>query len=74
MPTSAPLPECRWRYNPSVRPRSYIASVLKADVLLSRNIEHIVKLQRTHGNNAVNRRHGDSPLEIRSPREVLGDD
>jgi len=51
-----------------------IASVSKVDVLVSWNFKHIVNLQRIHGYNAVNLRHGYPLLEIRSPREVLGDD
>jgi hypothetical protein len=51
-----------------------VASVAKVDILVSWNFKHIVNLQRIHGYNAVNLRQGYSLLEIRSPREVLGDE
>jgi len=35
---------------------------------------HVVNLQRIHGYHDVNRRLGYPVLEIRSPREVLGDE
>jgi hypothetical protein len=48
-----------------------IATVERADVLVSWNFKHIVNLQRIHRFNSVNLRLGYPLLEIRSPREVL---
>lgn len=49
-----------------------IATIHRADVLVSWNFKHIVNLQKIHGYNAVNLKHGYPILEIRSPREVVG--
>ncbi len=51
-----------------------IATVCRADVLVSWNFKHIVNLQRIHGYNSVNLRKGYPMLEIRTPREVLSDE
>lgn len=48
-----------------------IASVEKADVLVSWNFKHIVNLNRIHMFNSVNLKEGYHTLEIRSPKEVL---
>jgi hypothetical protein len=48
-----------------------LASVERADVLVSWNFKHIVNLHRIHGYNSVNLKWGCPLLEIRSPREVL---
>lgn len=48
-----------------------IATVHKIDVLVSWNFRHIVNLNRIRLFNAVNLKNGYSPIEIRSPREVL---
>ena len=48
-----------------------IATVARADVLVSWNFQHIVNLYRIRGYNSVNLRRGYPTLEIRSPREVL---
>jgi len=48
-----------------------VATVCRADVLVSWNFRHIVNLTRIREFNAVNLRMGYPPLEIRSPREVL---
>jgi hypothetical protein len=50
-----------------------MASVAHVDVLVSWNFRHIVNLPRIHGYHAVNVRLGYPAIEIRSPREVLGD-
>ena len=50
-----------------------MASVACVDVLVSWNFRHIVNLPRIHGYHAVNLRLGYPAIEIRSPREVLGD-
>ncbi len=51
-----------------------IATVCRADVLVSWNFKHIVNLQRIHGYNSVNLRKGYPMIEIRTPREVLSDE
>lgn len=51
-----------------------LATVARADVLVSWNFKHIVNLRRIHAYNAVNLKRGYHLLEIRSPREVLGDE
>ena len=51
-----------------------MASVARVDVLVRWNFKHIVNLQRIHGHHDVNRRLGYPALEIRTPREVLGDE
>jgi predicted nucleic acid-binding protein len=48
-----------------------VATVERADVLVSWNFRHIVNLHRIHGYNSVNIRRGYPMLEIRSPREVM---
>nr|VFJ58270.1 MAG: hypothetical protein BECKFW1821B_GA0114236_104019 [Candidatus Kentron sp. FW] len=48
-----------------------IATIHRADVLVSWNFKHIVNLERIRGYNAVNLRQGYSILEIRTPLEVL---
>ena len=51
-----------------------LATVARADVLVSWNFKHIVNLKRIHAYNAVNLKRGHPFLEIRTPREVPGDD
>ena len=51
-----------------------MASVAKVDVLVSWNFRHVVNLPRIHGYHTVNARLGYPTIEIRSPREVLGDE
>ena len=48
-----------------------LATINKADVLISWNFKHIVNLKRIHGYNAVNLRLGYPILEIRSPKEII---
>lgn len=50
------------------------ASVGRVDVLVSWNFKHIVNLRRIHAYNAVNLKTGYPILEIRTPREVPGDE
>jgi hypothetical protein len=49
-----------------------IATVDRMDVLASWNFKHIVNLERIRGYNSVNLKAGYPPLEIRTPREVIG--
>ena len=46
-----------------------IATVNRADFLVSWNFKHIVNIQRIRGYNSVNVKFGYRQLEIRSPRE-----
>ena len=48
-----------------------LATIHKADYLVSWNFKHIVNMQRIRGYNAINLKNGYSLLEIRSPREFL---
>ena len=46
-----------------------LATIHKADYLVSWNFKHIVNVQRIRGYNAINLKNGYSLLERRSPRE-----
>ena len=46
-----------------------LATIYKADYLISWNFKHIVNVKRIRGYNAINLKNGYSLLEIRSPRE-----
>jgi predicted nucleic acid-binding protein len=48
-----------------------LATVWRADLLVSWNFKHIVHLNKIRLFNAVNLREGYTVLEIRSPREVI---
>ncbi|HQU37084.1 MAG TPA: hypothetical protein PLR65_10900 [Anaerolineales bacterium] len=48
-----------------------IATIARADVLVSWNFKHIVNLNRIRRYNAVNMKLGYPTIEIRSPSEVL---
>jgi hypothetical protein len=48
-----------------------IATIARADVLVSWNFKHIVNLNRIRRFNAVNMKLGYPTIEIRSPSEVL---
>jgi len=48
-----------------------LATIHKADVLVSWNFKHIVNIYRIRGYNSVNMRHGYISLEIRSPKEIV---
>jgi len=47
-----------------------IATLCKADVLVSWNFKHIVNLDRIRGYNGINYQNGHRMIEIRSPREL----
>ncbi len=51
-----------------------LATVARVDVLVSWNFKHIVNLRRIHAYNSVNLKRGYPLLEIRTPREVPGDE
>lgn len=46
-----------------------LATIKKADFLVSWNFKHIVNIQRIWGYNSINIKNGYKQLEIRSPRE-----
>ena len=48
-----------------------LATVAKADMLVSWNFKHIVHFDKIRGFNAVNLREGYLPIEIHSPMEVV---
>lgn len=50
-----------------------IATIARADVLVSWNFKHIVNLNRIRRFNAVNMKLGYPVIEIRSPSEVLNE-
>ena len=50
-----------------------LATVHKADVLVSWNFKYIVNIYRIRGYNSVNIRQGYISLDIRSPKEIIED-
>jgi predicted nucleic acid-binding protein len=48
-----------------------IATINKADYLVSWNFKHIVNEKRIRGYNSINIKNGYKQLEIRSPREFM---
>jgi len=48
-----------------------LATIHRADVLVSWNFKHIVNIHRIRGYNAVNLKLGYSSLDIRSPKEII---
>ncbi len=48
-----------------------LATINRADALISWNFKHIVNLKRIHGYNSVNLKLGYPILEIRSPKEMI---
>jgi predicted nucleic acid-binding protein len=51
-----------------------LATVARADVIVSWNCKHIVKLNRIHRYNAINMLQGYPQIEIRTPYEVINDE
>jgi predicted nucleic acid-binding protein len=51
-----------------------VATISKVDILVSWNFKHIVNVYRIRGYNSVNLRLGYSTLEIRSPKEIVGNE
>ena len=51
-----------------------MATLAKADVLVSWNFKHIVNLDRIRGYNGINYRLGHHMLEIRTPKEIISHD
>ncbi len=48
-----------------------LATINKADILISWNFKHIVNIFRIRGYNAVNLKLGYSQIDIRSPKEII---
>lgn len=48
-----------------------IATINRADFLISWNFKHIVNVERIRGYNAINIKNGYKQLEIRSPRDFV---
>ena len=48
-----------------------LATINRADLLVSWNFKHIVNIERIRGYNSVNIKNGYKQLEIRSPRELM---
>ena len=46
-----------------------LATIYRADYLISWNFKHIVNIQRIRGYNSINIKNGYKQLEIRTPRE-----
>ncbi|MCW5912128.1 MAG: hypothetical protein KIT62_13730 [Cyclobacteriaceae bacterium] len=49
-----------------------LATIHKADILVSWNFKHIVNVYRIRGYNSINLRSGYQTLEIRSPKDIIG--
>ncbi len=47
-----------------------IATINRADVLVSWNFKHIVNLDRIRGYNGINYQNGHNMIEIRTPKEI----
>ena len=48
-----------------------LATIVRADYLISWNFKHIVNIQRITGYNSINIKNGYKQLEIRSPRDFM---
>jgi len=48
-----------------------LATIARADIIVSWNFKHIVHFDKIRGFNAVNLREGYLPIEIRTPQEVV---
>ncbi len=48
-----------------------LATINKADLLVSWNFKHIVNIERIRGYNSINIKNGYKQLEIRSPRDLM---
>ena len=51
-----------------------MATIYRADILVSWNFKHIVNVNRIRGYNAINLQLGYSPIDIRSPKEIIYDE
>jgi predicted nucleic acid-binding protein len=48
-----------------------LATINRADILVSWNFKHIVNVMRIRGYNAVNIKYGYPPIDIRSPKDIV---
>ena len=48
-----------------------MATICRADILVSWNFKHIVNLDRIRGYNGINFQNGYQMIEIRTPKEIL---
>lgn len=48
-----------------------LATINRADILVSWNFKHIVNVERIRGYNSINIKNGYNQLDIRSPRELI---
>ncbi|HBS87468.1 MAG: PIN domain protein [Bacteroidetes bacterium GWF2_38_335] len=48
-----------------------LATLTRADILVSWNFKHIVNVKRIRGYNSVNLKYGYHQIDIRSPRELM---
>jgi len=48
-----------------------LATVYRADILVSWNFKHIVNVKRIRGYNAINIKYGYAAIDIRSPKEII---
>ena len=51
-----------------------MATIVKADVLVSWNFKHIVNLDKIRGYNGINYQLGHNMIEIRTPKEIINYD
>ena len=51
-----------------------MATIAKADVLVSWNFKHIVNLDKIRGYNGINYQMGHNMIEIRTPKEIINYD
>ena len=51
-----------------------IATLAKADILVSWNFKHIVNLDKIRGYNGINYQLGHNMIEIRTPKEIINHD
>ena len=48
-----------------------MATINRADILVSWNFKHIVNVKRIRGYNAINLKYGYPTIDIRSPKEII---
>ena len=48
-----------------------LATLTRADIIVSWNFKHIVNVKRIRGYNSVNLKYGYPQIDIRSPRELI---
>ena len=48
-----------------------LATIHRADILVSWNFKHIVNVKRIRGYNAINLKYGYAAIDIRSPKEII---